>query len=336
LETETLIENNKVLISIVIVNYRGWFSLIECLDSIQVLTLTELSIEVIVIDNFSDDGQFDIFKNKYLRFNFVENSGNNGFANGCNLGAKLSKGTYLLFLNPDTKINDGVLEVLLRTYKEASDIGILSCLQIDEKGRLSKQERLFPIFSRFFGVFRSIDRILNKQFYLDRFSESENELFYPDWVSGSVVFMHRDWFDKVSGWNEDYWLYFEDVDLSKRVSELGAKIAVTKQTTIFHKHGGASRINVKTKALTKTEVIISKHVYISENFNTFQAFMLHFLMISGFLLERVVLSLLALVLFLNKKLRVHIYILKNLIVYYINALIRSTWISPRSVNYLKK
>ena len=328
-------EMEKVIISIIIVNYRGWSSLIECLDSLMALSQKELKFEVIVIDNFSNDGQFEIVSKAYLQFRFVENVDNNGFANGCNLGAELANGEFLLFLNPDTKVRVGVLEVLLKTYLHDPEIGILSCLQIDEDGSLAKQNKLFPIFSRFFGIFRSIDRILNKQFYAERFSQSQEDIFYPDWVSGSVVFIRRDWFDKIAGWNEDYWLYFEDVDFSKKMSNMGGKVAVTRLATIYHEHGGASRINVKTKALTKTEVIISKHVYISNHFKSLQAFMLHFLMITGFMLERILLAVLGIILFFNKKLKVNIYILKNLMNYYLNALKHKTWISPRSVNYRK-
>ena len=117
-------------ISILIVNYRGWKALAECLDSLENYISKTLTFEVIVIDNFSNDGQFTTFKLKYPNFTFIENIGNNGFSNGCNRAAIEAKGKYLLFLNPDTKIQHQALETLLQTADSYPEIGILSCLQI--------------------------------------------------------------------------------------------------------------------------------------------------------------------------------------------------------------
>lgn len=321
-------------ISIIIVNYRGWKALDECLESIETIISKTFSFEVIIVDNFSNDGQFPVFKQKYSKFTFIENTGNNGFSNGCNFGASIATGNHFLFLNPDTKLTLEALETLLQTAVSHPEIGILSCLQINENDVFYKQNNLFPAFGRFFGISRAIFRKLNKAKLEKRFNNTD-DLFYQDWVTGAVIFISRNWFDKIKGWNEDYWLYFEDVDLCKKVSDLGGKVAVTRKATIFHQHGGASRINVKTKALTKTEVIISKHVYISNQFSTGIQIYLQSLLIIGVLLEKTILSIVSLFLFFIPKLKVNRLMLKNLSVYYFNALQKQTWISPRAMNYLK-
>lgn len=321
-------------ISIIIVNYRGWKALDECLESIEVIISRTLTFEVIIVDNFSNDGQFPVFKQKYSKFTFIENSGNNGFSNGCNFGAGIASGNHFLFLNPDTKLTFEALETLLQTAVSHPEIGILSCLQINENNVFYKQNNLFPALGRFFGIARSLFRKLNKA-NLDKRFNNDNDLFYPDWVTGAVIFISREWFTKIKGWNEDYWLYFEDVDLCKKISDSGGKVAVTRKATIFHQHGGASRLNNKTKALTKTEVIISKHVYIGNQFSTGIQFYLHSLLIIGVLLEKILLSVTSLFLFFIPKLKVNRLMLKNLSVYYFNAVQKQTWISPRSMNYLK-
>ena len=321
-------------ISIIIVNYRGWKALDECLESIEIIVSKTFTFEVIVVDNFSNDGEFAVFKQKYSKFTFIENNGNNGFSNGCNFGAVIASGNHLLFLNPDTKLTFEALETLLKTAVSHLEIGILSCLQINENNVFYKQNNLFPALGRFFGISRSIFRKLNKAKLEKRFN-TETDLFYPDWVTGAVVFISRNWFDKIKRWNEDYWLYFEDVDLCKKVFDLGGQVAVTRKAIIFHQHGGASRINVKTKALTKTEVIISKHVYISNQFSTGIQFYLHSLLIIGVFLEKTLLSIISLFLFFIPKLKVNRFMLKNLTVYYFSALQKQTWISPRAMNYLK-
>jgi GT2 family glycosyltransferase len=321
-------------ISIIIVNYRGWKALDECLESIDIIISRTLSFEVIIVDNFSNEGQFPVFQQKYSKFIFIENSGNNGFSNGCNFGASIATGNHFLFLNPDTKLTLEALETLLQTAVSHPKIGILSCLQINENDVFYKQNNLFPALGRFFGISRSLFRKLNKAILEKRFNNS-NELFYPDWVTGAVIFISREWFHKIKGWNEDYWLYFEDVDLCKKITDNGGTVAVSRKALIFHQHGGASRLNVKTKALTKTEVIISKHVYISNQFSIGIKLYLHSLLILGVLSEKIILSLLSLFLFFIPKLKVNRLMLKNLLVYYFNALQKKTWISPRAMNYLK-
>ncbi|MFV5685606.1 glycosyltransferase family 2 protein [Flavobacterium sp. GB2R13] len=321
-------------ISIIIVNYRGWKALDECLESIDVIISETFSFEVIIVDNFSNDGQFPVFKQKYSKFTFIENTGNNGFSNGCNFGASIATGNHFLFLNPDTKLTLEALETLLETAISNPEIGILSCLQINENNIFYKQKNLFPALGHFFGISRSLFRKLNKAKLEERFNNTD-DLFYPDWVTGAVIFISREWFNKIKGWNEDYWLYFEDVDLCKKISDTKGKVAVTRKATIFHQHGGASRLNVKTKALTKTEVIISKHVYISNQFSTGIQLYLHSVLILGVLSEKLILSFLSLFLFFIPKLKVNRLMLKNLSIYYLNAIQQQTWISPRAMNYLK-
>jgi GT2 family glycosyltransferase len=321
-------------ISIIIVNYRGWKALDKCLKSIEAIISRTFSFEVIVVDNFSNDGQFPVFKQKYSKFTFIENTGNNGFSNGCNFGAGIASGNHFLFLNPDTKLTLEALETLLQTAVSNPEIGILSCLQINENNIFYRQNNLFPALGRFFGISRALFRKLNKAKLAKRFNNT-SDLFYPDWVTGAVIFISRNWFNKIKGWNEDYWLYFEDVDLCKKISDLGGKVAVTRKATIFHQHGGASRLNVNTKALTKTEVIISKHVYINNQFPTGIQVYLQSLLIIGVLLEKAILSIVSLFLFFIPKLKVNRLMLKNLSIYYFNALQKQTWISPRAMNYLK-
>ena len=321
-------------ISIIIVNYRGWKALDECLESIKSIHSKTFDFEVLVVDNFSNDGQFPVFKHKYSTFMFIENSGNNGFSNGCNLGASMAQGNHFLFLNPDTKLTLLALETLLETAKSHTEIGILSCLQINENNIFYNQKNLFPALGRFFGISRSVYRNLNKKKLEIRFNKTDT-IFYPDWVTGAVIFISREWFNKIAGWNEDYWLYFEDVALCKKMNSIGGKVAVTRQATIFHQHGGASRLNVKTKALTKTEVIISKHVYINNQFSTVVNLYLQTLLIIGVIVEKLFLSILSLILFFIPKLKVNRLMLKNLIIYYLNAIKNQTWISPRAMNYGK-
>ena len=318
-------------ISIVIVNYKSWKHLENCLKSINKVISNEFSLEVIVVDNCSHDHFFEVFKKKFIQYNFIENTGNNGFANACNLGAKNAKGTFFLFLNPDTIISK---EPLLKMYTfliENKNVGIVSCNQINTNGLYEKNVRFFPDLSTLFGLFRALNKKkLNSKISL------KNDVLYPDWVSGAVLLINRAWFDKISGWDEDFWMYYEDVNLSKKVSNLGGKVALLANTEIIHNHGGSSRINIKTASITKTEVLISKHVYIRHNYTGIKHFILQFLVVMNNLIGKIIATLIGVLFFFIPKLRLNVYLCFNIIEYYSSSVLNKTWLSHRSLNHPNK
>ncbi|MEY4462428.1 MAG: hypothetical protein RLY98_968 [Bacteroidota bacterium] len=322
-------------ISIVIVNYKSWNDLKECLQSIVSINSNRFTMETIVVDNQSNDGRIGEFKTLFPSITFIENSGNNGFANGCNLGASIAKGNYFFFLNPDTIITEAAIFELWQTATTHPDFGIVCCTQINESNKKYNEIRFFPSLSYLFGPFRAFSKLIHKQ-RIQKHYDSKQSIIFPDWATGAVIFMSRTWYEKVKGWTEKYWLYFEDVDLCKKVNQLGGKIALTRNVSILHKHGGASRINVKTKALTKTEVIISQHVYFNEHTVGMQNWGIQFLLVATNLIEKTLLAGIGLIFFFVPKLKVNVFIFKNILLYYGNAARKITWTSPRATDYITK
>jgi GT2 family glycosyltransferase len=332
MDNQQVFLRNKSKISVIIVNYRSWKHLTNCLNSLNVIVLEKFNLEVIVVDNFSNDRLFGKYKQKYTTVKFIENSGNNGFANGCNLGAKNSSGNYLLFLNPDTIASKEALIEMLNLSKNNNDYGIVSCSQINPQGKRENEIRLFPTLETLFGITRAIykkkhQKKLNKQF------EKSKEIIFPDWVSGSVIFMSKPWFNKVNGWNEDFWMYFEDVDLCKRITEANGKIVVSRKAEIIHNHGGASRLNIKTSVIAKTEVIISKHVYVNIHFKGLNKIIALFLLVLNSFLSKLILGVLGLVFYPIPKIRLQFFIFISLIQYYFNVMFKGTWLGKKSINY---
>lgn len=320
-------------LSVIIVNYKGWQALNECLLSLENFVSKKFKLEVIIVDNCSNDGNLEIFKNTYTLFNFILNTGNNGFANGCNLGAANASSKYLLFLNPDTKIDSKNLELFFESYIHNQDeLAVLSCLQIDENGKFYNQYNLLPKFYTFFGLTRALYKFIFKYKITSKFHEN-SEFFYPEWITGAVVLLSKKWYNSVKGWNEDYWMYMEDVDFCKRITDAKGKIAVYKNAVVFHKHGGSSRIDITTKGLTKTEVIISKHVYISTNFPKIISILLHFSLVVGVISEKLFLTIIGFPLFFIKKLQVNKIILKNYAYYIFHVIRNKTFISSRAVKF---
>lgn len=316
-------------ISVVIVNYKSWNHLENCLNSLN-FSSEAFSFEVIVIDNQSQDGKLKDFQSQYNWVQFIENTGNNGFANGCNLGAKHAKGNYLMFLNPDTLANGEAVGIIWRYAKQNPTVGIVSCVQKRPNGKLEKSERQFPRIYTLFGLLRAIAKVFktNKTY-------REGPALHTSWVSGSLVFISRQWFEQIQGWNEDYWMYYEDMDLSKRVHIANGKVVVLENAEIIHNHGGSSRINFKTASLTKNESQISKHVFIFNHFKGLERILSLLILVVYNVLIKFIFALLGVILFFIPKMRLNVYLWTKIIKYYLNCAMNRTWLSSNSMNYKK-
>ena len=320
-------------LSIIIVCYRGWARLTKCLEALNSFTGKNFTTEVIVVDNRSDDDTIFKIEKQFPGFRFIYNNINGGFANGCNKGARNSNGEFLLFLNPDTVASESEVEKLLNNAKQKSDDEILSCRQVNEKGKESIAFGQFPHFFNLTGFQRSVAKLLKSVIYTEDY---DNDIIrFPDWVSGSVIMMTREVFGKLGGFDEDFWMYFEDVDLCRRAKNIGVKAKYYNNITIEHNHGGSSRVSIKTTATTKTEVHMSRHIYISKHTQGFEKIITQTFLISNNLISGLLMALIGLVFFFMPKLFIRALIYLRLIRYYIISLLRKSWISKRSVNFLK-
>lgn len=315
-------------ISVIIVNYKGWKHLENCLNAFDTFTSEFFSFEVIIVDNCSNDGFFSVFQRQFPKYNFVENSGNNGFSNGCNLGAKKARGEYLLFLNSDIIATERAIDVLLQSIRDRSELFILSCRHMSKNGSVEQMSRLFPSFLTLNGIFRSVHRC-----FLKSNLNSSLDIIYPDWVSGSVILISRENFDVLGGWDERYWLYYEDVDLCRRTVNNGGIVGLHTGISVIHNHGGSTRINLKTAALTKSEVYISLHVYLSIHFSGLKLWLLQVIVLFETLLIRLVPALLGILCFYIKRLALYRIIYFKMIDYYFSAIRYKTWVSPRSMRF---
>lgn len=318
-------------LSIIIVCYKGWDRLYKCLDSLSSPGGEDLIAEVIVVDNDSGDSVFEKIAEKYPRFRFISNKVNGGFANGSNLGAAHSTGDHLLFLNPDTVASWKAVGELLRTAKKQKGPALLSCRQVNASGKECVATGQFPSLHNLTGFLRAIFKSPEP-----RLMPGNPDILLPDWTSGSVMLMSHDTFNLLKGFDEDFWMYYEDVDICRRLRNAGGEILFTRSVTIEHNHGGSSRINLKTTSLTKTEVIISRHLYISKNKKGFEKYLIEALLVINNLVTGLITALAGLALFFVPKVFSRTLIFFRLTGYYLNCLSHLTWISPRSVNYTRK
>jgi GT2 family glycosyltransferase len=318
-------------LSVIIVNYRGWKKLKECLDSLASFASVSFSFEVIVADNNSDDGRLAEFSVAYPAFRFISNPVNGGFAYGCNRGVSVSSGKYLLFLNPDTVAGETAVSALYAKAEAMTGNFLMSCRQVDEKGGESIAWGEFVAPGKLTGTGRALNRLL-KSILRGRPVKNKVNPLTPDWISGSVVLAARDFFLSLGGFDEDFWMYYEDMDLCKRARGAGASVLYFTDFSIRHMHGGSTRINTSIAALTKTEVRISRHLYISKHFSGFNRLTSQVILVAGNLISGLAELLAGCLLFFIPKARVRVLMFFRLTAYYCSALIKHSWISPRSVN----
>ncbi len=249
-----------ISLSIIIVNYRCWSRLDACLKSIE--SQDENGIEVIVVDNDSNDGNGKDFSSAHPQVKFIFQDTNAGFAQACNRGAKEAKGEWVLFLNPDTILPANILSPLLDRVKQEPSWKLIGIKQLNDHG---KNTHPYGVFLKWWNVLpsiRSLQQLLNPSRSKQHWGK--DAVSFPDWISGSFVLIRKTDFEELGGWDERFWMYYEDMDLSKRAADKGWLRVMYNELVCTHTHGGSSRINPETKAITKTAVIISAIKYLKK------------------------------------------------------------------------
>lgn len=250
-------------LSIIIVNYRAFGHIAKALDTFGPDFPGDW--EIIIVDNESEPAAFREFGSRYPWVRMVANPANSGFGYGCIIGVRDATGDRLLFMNPDVVATVADVRALLAEKDAHPDVAILSPMQVGDDGRPQKVFDEFPDFLNQSKTLKALRRAVLPGRKPDPRAEYR-ELVRCDWVTGSFLLIDRSDYERVGGWSSDYWMYVEDADLCRRAHDLGLAVACTPHVRVIHAHGGSSRINVAVKAMTKLEVIISKHVYVQRHF----------------------------------------------------------------------
>lgn len=234
-------------ISVIIVNYNVKELLEQCINSIFSAS-AGLKVEVIVVDNNSFDGSVEFLKQKFPanpQLKIIESPINLGFAKANNLGAKEAKGDYLLILNPDTILQEDTLTRSLEFYKKTQGIGAMTCKLILPNGKLDLAcRRSFPTPS--VAVYRilGLSRIFPKSKLFGKYNLTyldENDTYEVDAIVGAYMLIKKDIYEKVKGFDEDYFMYGEDLDLCFRIKKAGYKIYYYPETSIIHYKGESTK-----------------------------------------------------------------------------------------------
>ena len=322
------IKLSKIDLSIIIVNYKCWDVLARCIDSFNKYK-PHTNYEIIIVDNDSQDGKFNSFQQQFHEIKLIANKGNYGFSSACNLGVDNAKGDFLLFLNPDVTLTSSpAIDEMFNFAKANTNVGITSCRTIYPNG---KREREVAFLSPWLtiGWLRALYKFALSRKIANKFPENKN-IWYPEWVAGSVILIQKDFFKKIGKWSEDkFWMYSEDPDICLKSNKNGKKIALLRNVEIKHQHGGSSRRNTKTTAITKSEVVTSSHVFIHEHSSSINRVALHLVIMANTLTSWLLRTLITLPFFWKDFFKANLFTLIAIIKYYLSVLIRWNWKSKR-------
>lgn len=242
---------NNIDVSIIIVNYNTLYMTRECIDSIYSFT-KRASFEVILVDNNSNDGSKEFFQQD-RRITYIYENENHGFGIANNIGAKAAVGKYLFFLNSDTILYEDSIYHLFSFLEDTKDAVICGGnLVSKEKLPTSSFERFFPSIS--YAINELLVRIPGKILYGKNttFNYSKNPLKVA-YVSGADLMIKKSDFDMLKGFDENFFMYFEETDLCKRASKFGSIYSVPSASII---HLGGQSFKDSPKLPSENKLLI--------------------------------------------------------------------------------
>jgi len=246
---------NPVDLSIIIVNYHHSHMLGDCLESVY-RTIEKIQFEVILVDNSSNDNGLKSILKSYTKTQLINNPKNVGFARANNQGAKIASGDFLLFINPDTIMTEGAVESMLDYIQSDSSIGILAPKVLNPDQTIQYSCRKFPtIWSGLFNRYSLMTRLFpNNRYSRDylMLDYDHDSICSVDWVSGCCMMMSESTLKKASGFDENYFLFIEDVDLCQVIKKQGLRVVYFPNAKIFHKISSSN-------ARSTSRVIIKRH-----------------------------------------------------------------------------
>lgn len=225
-------------LSVIIVNHNTKQLTNQTISSI-IENTHRLEYEILVVDNSTDKDEACSYVDSKVRL--ITDVKNNGFGNACNIGSKIAKGKYLLFLNSDTMIKDNSLSKCFEYISKHKQIGVLGVRVLLENGTLDHGcKRGFPTPQSAMYYYLKLDKKYPgsekygsyRQTFLDEMETNE-----VDSVSGAFLMISKNLFYELNGFDEDFFMYGEDLDLCFRAKEKGYKVIYYAEAEIIHLKG---------------------------------------------------------------------------------------------------
>ncbi len=229
-------------LSVVILNYNVSRFLEQCILSVQKAILT-IDAEIIVVDNNSSDDSCAMVREKFPDITLIVNPENYGFPKGNNIGVAIAKGKYVCILNPDTVVAEDTFAKILASSFLANDteFGIVGCKLIDGTGHfLPESKRGIPTpwvaVTKIFGLYRLFPKMTwFNQYYAQHLPENQSGRVAI--LVGAFMVLRKELYEEIGGFDENCFMYSDDIDLSYRVLQKGKSNYYFADTTIIHYKG---------------------------------------------------------------------------------------------------
>ncbi|MCW8803671.1 MAG: glycosyltransferase, partial [Ignavibacteriaceae bacterium] len=256
-------------LSIIIVNYNVNEFLQNLLNSIDKAS-SNISKEIIVIDNASDDGSVEVIKEKFPSVKLIENKINVGFGRANNQGLEIAKGKFILFINPDCIVSEDTFDKMVSFFESHSECGLAGCKILNSDGTLQLAcRRSFPGPWTSFTKVTGLSNLFSKNRIFARYNLTfldENKTYEVDAVSGSFMMVRKEVYEKVGGFDERFFMYGEDLDLCYRVQKAGYKVYYVHNTQIIHYKGEST----KRSNLDETKLFYdAMHIFVKKHLSSF-------------------------------------------------------------------
>ena len=254
-------------LSIIIVNYNVKEFLQNLLHSIEKASLN-ISHEIIIVDNASDDGSVELIREKFPSVKLIANTENLGFGKANNQALAIAEGKYLLLINPDTIVSEDTFDKMISFFENNSGAGLAGCKILNPDGTLQLAcRRSFPGPWTSFCKVTGLSNLFPKNKLFARYNLTylnEDQTYEVDAISGSFMMMRKETYDTVGGFDEEFFMYGEDLDLCYRIQQAGFKVYYVHTTQIIHYKGEST----KRSRLDETKVFYdAMHLFVKKHFS---------------------------------------------------------------------
>jgi GT2 family glycosyltransferase len=233
---------------VVTVNWNAGRQLADCIRSVQTVDGDAVA-RFIVVDNGSTDTSLNDLPD-WDKLTVDRAGVNLGFGRGCNRGAAQGDAPYILLLNPDTRLSEGAITTAIEFLEsqEGQNYGIASVMLRDDSGAVTRNAARFPTLGTFANIIFLLDRISRRRFPPLHLSDFDHCSSRPvDHVQGAFYLIRRPLFEALGGFDDEFFVYYEDLDLSRRAALAGGPCYFLADTFAWHRGGGTSH-QVKARA----------------------------------------------------------------------------------------
>ena len=231
-------------LSIVIVSYNVRFFTAQCIASLY-QSEDNLNKEIIVVDNASEDGSAHFIRSHFPQVVVIENKENLGFSKANNQGFNIANGRYVLILNPDTIVAKDTLKKCADFLDQHHEYGAVGVRMTDGKGVfLPESRRSLPSLSASIFKFSGLYKLFPSNAFINAYYMGhmpENQDHDTEVLTGAFIFTKKEILHEIQGFDEDFFMYGEDIDLCKRILNKGYKIRYLSGTGITHFKGESTR-----------------------------------------------------------------------------------------------